>query len=99
MWPFRRNQSRYPTLWAAIDGAIRDAAHSHPDIQIPDKRRASIIKRAVGQVLALQGAGAGQPAETAAGHDSPAATGARLRRATGLAQLGEPAPNLTEGEG
>ena len=76
-----RKQARYPTLWVAIDGAIRDAAHNHPDIQIPDKRRASITKRAVGQVLALQGAGAGKPAETAVGEPStPAATGAHLLR-------------------
>ena len=62
-----RNQVAYPDLWKAIDGAIRDAANSHPDIQIPDMRRPSIVKRAVGAVLALQGARAGQPAETVDG--------------------------------
>jgi len=62
-----RNQIAYPALWRAIDGAIRDAVAAHPDIQIPDKRRASIVKRAVGSVLALQAAGVGKPTETAAG--------------------------------
>lgn len=60
-----RNQMRYPTLWTAIDGAIRDAMQHHDDIQIPDKRRSSVVKRAVGAVLGLQGLGAGKPADTA----------------------------------
>jgi hypothetical protein len=53
-----RNEMEYPALWNAIDGAIRDAVSCHPEIQIPDRLRASIVKRAVGSVLALV-AGAG----------------------------------------
>ena len=46
-------EAAYPAMWKAIDGAIRDAALCHPDIQIPDKRRSSITKRAVGSILAV----------------------------------------------
>ena len=49
-----RNQASYPALWSAIDGAVRDAVNCHPDIQIPERRIASIVKRAVGSVLALE---------------------------------------------
>mgnify|MGYP000606048355 CR=1 FL=1 len=59
-----RNEAKYPELWAAVDGALRDAVFCHPDIKIPTPRYASIVKRIVGQVLALNGAGAGQAAET-----------------------------------
>lgn len=81
-----RNQARYPTLWSAIDGAIRDAARHHPDIQIPDKRRSSIVKRAVGAVLGLHGLGAGKPADMAGGAIAPPdASGVEFTRAEGLA--------------
>jgi len=59
-----RHKIAYPQLWGAVDGAIRDAVICHPDIVIPDKRRASIVKRVVGQVLALE-ARVGKPTETA----------------------------------
>lgn len=59
-----RNEAAYPALWAAVDGAIRDACAMHADIEIPDRRRASIVKRCVGQVLALE-ARAARAAETA----------------------------------
>lgn len=58
-----RNQAAYPHLWQAIEGAVRDAMMCHDDIQIPGKRVASIVKRAVGQVLALHGVGVGKPTE------------------------------------
>lgn len=48
-----RHEVVYPALWAAIDGAIRDAVACHPDIVIPERRRASIVKRVTGQVLSL----------------------------------------------
>ena len=84
-----RNQLRYPTLWVAIDGAIRDAAQHHPDIQIPDKRRSSVVKRAVGAVLGLQGLGAGKPADTAArALLTPTASGVVAPRAEGLVNSG-----------
>ncbi len=59
-----RNELAYPAMWRAVAGAVRDAAKAHPEIQIPERRVASIVKRVVGQVLALQGVGAGEPAET-----------------------------------
>ncbi len=94
-----RHQLAYPALWRAIDGAIRDAAAFHPDIQIADKRRASIVKRAVGAVLALQGVGAGQPAETAAGAPvNPAANGAQRAGVAGLAHC-DGQPQRREGQG
>lgn len=52
-----RHQKAYPALWRAVDGAVRDAVFNHPDIAISDRRRASVVKRVVGAVLALQGAG------------------------------------------
>lgn len=59
-----RLETAYPDLWRAIDGAIRDAVTCHPDIVISDTRRASIVKRCVGQVLALERVGVGQSTET-----------------------------------
>jgi hypothetical protein len=56
-----RYQAEYPALWRAVDGAIRAAMHEHPDIILHDKRRPSVVKRIVGQVLAL-GQGRGDPA-------------------------------------
>ena len=87
-----RNEAAYPALWRALDGAIRDTIKNHPDIQIPDRRIASFVKRCIGQVLALQGVGAGQPAETAGGAcDTPSASGVHLPSVTGLAQsIGQP---------
>jgi hypothetical protein len=83
-----RLEAAYPALWRAIDGAVRDAVACHPDIVIPDKRRASIVKRVVGQVLALQGAGAGQPAEMAdAIVLGRAASGAQVQGAEGAGQV------------
>jgi hypothetical protein len=58
-----RNEAAYPALWRAICGAVRDAAACHSDIQIPDKRRSSIVKRAVGNVLALNGVRAAKAAD------------------------------------
>lgn len=46
-----RNEIKYPALWKAVDGAIISAIDAHPEIKIPN--RASIVKRVVGQVLAL----------------------------------------------
>ncbi len=93
-----RHQLAYPALWRAIDGAIRDAVAAHPDIQIADKRRASIVKRAVGAVLALQGVGAGQPAETAAAQLARAsANGAHFAGVAGLAHC-DGQPQRREGE-
>lgn len=60
-----RLEADYPELWQAIDGAIRAAQHAHPDIQISDKRRPSVVKRAVGQALAVK-ARSGRPDETGA---------------------------------
>lgn len=87
-----RHQLAYPALWRAVDGAIRDAMTAHDDIQIPDRRRASIVKRAVGSMLALQGVGAGKPAATGVGEaPTPAPTGAHVRGVEGLADLaGQP---------
>jgi hypothetical protein len=59
-----RLQAAYPDLWNAIDGAIRDAVACHSDIIIPDKRRASITKRAVGLLLGLKGLGVGKPTDS-----------------------------------
>ena len=70
-----RYQAAYPELWRALDGVLRDAVACHPDIVIPDKRRPSIIKRAVGQWLALD-ARAGKPVETAKPQDQGDASGA-----------------------
>jgi hypothetical protein len=58
-----RLEADYPDLWRAIDGAIRAAQHAHPDIQISDRRRSSVVKRAVGQALAAK-ARSGRPDET-----------------------------------
>jgi hypothetical protein len=58
-----RHQTAYPDLWRAVDGAVRDAVACHPDIVISDKRRASVVKRVVGQVLALE-ARVGKPTES-----------------------------------
>lgn len=92
MTRWHRYQISYRPLWRAVDGAIRDAAASHPDIQIPDKRRASIVKRAVGSMLALQGVGAGKPAETVDCEESlRTTTDAQLRGVEGLAhRAGQP---------
>jgi hypothetical protein len=60
-----RLEAAYPDLWRAIDGAIRAAQHAHPDIQIPDRRRSSVVKRVVGQILAAK-ARSGRPDETGA---------------------------------
>jgi hypothetical protein len=77
MTRLHRHQAAYPGLWRAVDGALRDAMNSHKDISIPDHRVASVVKRVVGQVLALQRVGAGQPAETADGaRATPPASGA-----------------------
>lgn len=82
-----RHQAAYPVLWRAVDGAIRDAVAAHPDIQITDRRRASIVKRVVGSVLALA-AGAGKPAETAGGVSAtPPAIGADARGVDGAGQI------------
>ncbi|GMG82604.1 hypothetical protein LNKW23_18170 [Paralimibaculum aggregatum] len=73
-----RNEAAYPALWRAIDGQIRAACHAHPDIEIPDRRRASIVKRVVGEVLALaagpapQGAGDTGPGQVTLGPPSAA---------------------------
>lgn len=82
-----RHQAAYPALWRATDGAIRDAVAAHPDIQIADFRRASIVKRVVGSVLAL-GAGAGKPAATSGGAmGMPPAIGADARGAEGAGKI------------
>lgn len=87
-----RNQIAYPALWRAIDGAVRDAAFAHDDIQIPQRRIASIVKRCVGQVLALKEAGAVDAAETALGAPiSPDASDVHCGSVTGLVNLpGQP---------
>lgn len=85
-----RNQAAYPALWRAIDGAIRDAVAAHDDIRISDRRRASIVKRAVGQVLALHGVGAGQPAETGGGHRGIPAIGAHCEGTEGAVTTSRP---------
>jgi hypothetical protein len=63
-----RNRIAYPSLWSAVDGAIRDACNCHPDIDIPEIRRASLVKRIVGNVLALE-ARAAAAAESRVGGD------------------------------
>lgn len=55
-----RNQTAYPAMWRAIDGAIRAAMAEHKENKIPNRFRQSIIKRIVGHVLALQGVGSVQ---------------------------------------
>lgn len=63
----KRHRNQHTAHWRAIEGAIRDAVNAHPDIEIPRQRMASIVKRCVGAVLALE-ARAGSPAEEAPGH-------------------------------
>ena len=48
-----RNKTAQSDLWRAVAGQIRSAMHAHPDIHIPAARLDSIVKRVVGQVLAL----------------------------------------------
>lgn len=84
-----RNEIAYPALWRAIDGAIRDAAANHDDILIPDKRRSSVVKRAVGRVLALKGAGVAPATGTAVALALPGtAIGAQAASVEGAAQRG-----------
>lgn len=83
-----RNQASYPALWRAICGAVRDAQTCHPDIQIPDKRRSSIVKRAVGNVLALNGVRAAKAADKPGrAIVPPSGNGAEFTGAEGLAHV------------
>lgn len=65
-------QREYRALWRGIAGAIRAAQHAHPEIAIPEARRPSVVKRAVGQVLAVL-ARSGKPDESGGGHVRPSA--------------------------
>jgi hypothetical protein len=63
--PLRQHRlhANYPRLWRAVEGAAKVARFAHPDIIISDRRLPSLVKRIVGQLLAL-GAGSGRPDET-----------------------------------
>ena len=56
-----RLETNHDLIWNAIDGAIKDAVASHPDIIISDKRRSSLVKRIAGQILGLARQRGGQP--------------------------------------
>ena len=56
----RRHRNQHLPFWRAIEGAVKDACISHPDIQIPRQRVASIVKRAVGAALAIEARAARQ---------------------------------------
>lgn len=47
-----RNEEAYPVLWRAVTGAVKAAKDAHPEIEIPKRWMASLVKRVVGQVLA-----------------------------------------------
>lgn len=68
-----RLEAAYPALWAVVAGQIRAAAHAHPDIIIPERRLASIVKRVVGAVLAQ--AGPGRTGGRREGSANPSASG------------------------
>jgi hypothetical protein len=85
-----RLQASYPRLWRAIEGAAKVARLAHPDIQISDRRLPSLVKRIVGQLLALE-AGSGRPDETGPGQPSP-------RSMSGKSKVGQP-PALTANAG
>lgn len=90
-----RYQIAYPVLWAAIEGAIRDAVHHHPDIVIPRHRVSSIVKRAVGQVLGLQGLGAGEPADRPGAElATPQASDVHVGCVAGAGSAPKPAPPI-----
>ncbi|MES2753824.1 MAG: hypothetical protein V4659_04090 [Pseudomonadota bacterium] len=85
-----RNEIAYPRLWRALDGAIRDASACHPDILIPDRRRASIVKRAVGSVLALVAGAGDEPAAKAAVQLPGPAVGVQLDSVEGAITSSRP---------
>jgi hypothetical protein len=61
-----RLQASYPRLWRAVQGAAKVACLAHSDIIISDRRLPSLVKRIVGQLLALE-AGSGRPDERGPG--------------------------------
>jgi hypothetical protein len=91
--PLRQHRlhANYPRLWRAVEGAAKVARFAHPDIIISDRRLPSLVKRIVGQLLALE-AGSGRPDETGPGQPSP-------RSMSGECEAGQPPASDTNAGG
>lgn len=86
-----RLQASYPRLWRAAEGAAKVARLAHPDIIISDRRLPSLVKRIVGQLLALE-ARSGRPDERGPGQPN-------TRPRSGKSKAGQPPASDTNAGG